>query len=465
MGTDINIAAAPGMPPVTTTSSGVTSGVTSGTGTEGIVQTPEAAAAQQGVQDAAGNVAAAEGNVTNTIAPSLEAKAAALDAKGNLLADDSERQRLLNERMPAIKEAEKQMREAQDRYANHQFYDYFSSRSTGDKILSKLAIALNAGVNAYLGIPGNELADALQHEADRDFEKQKIALHSKEQLMQWKKEGYKDLYDKLQTELAALDVKHAHAVEAIGAKAEAMALRAGIPAEVAKQNVVVAKAQESAAQKKLEAAQRYEKHASSKQDFSKQSNSSVSTVENKGGSSGGVEADKAATHYELMKENGSWIASQMPKLSADDVKAINRAIDSNAFRESHPTVAGVLNAAGIDPEKGISPLAKEYVDRIARASAALGRMDSGAAIGTTENMRFVDSFRPRVTDSSGEASKRASNIMKDIEIRGKHLARGTNPAAAAAGGGSVNDLVKIKSGKYAGKMARKMPDGSYELAE
>src|SRR5882672_9685248 len=215
MATDINLTPTAGMPPVTT--------VTSGSGSEQVVPSDASVAALADQQAAARNLADTAADVVPTVAATVEGKAAASDLiSHDELAANNERSQLIKDRMPAIKEAQRLAKDAESRYENHQFYDYLSKRSAGDKIMSRIAIAVNAGANAYLGIPGNELAEELQHRVDKDFEVQKIALHNKENIAKWKREGVTDLYGQLQTELANLDVKHAKALEATKEKAVAM---------------------------------------------------------------------------------------------------------------------------------------------------------------------------------------------------------------------------------------------------
>src|SRR6266436_3557719 len=257
MATDINLTPTAGMPPITT----VTSGSSSGTGTEAIQPSIDALAAGENQVSALQNQANAQATVAPAHAAAVEGQAQGEDIQAaQIAADNEERNKLVASRMPAIQEAESQAKQAEQRFEGHQFYDYLANRSTGDKILSKISIALVAGVNAYKGIAGNQLAEELKHKVDLDFEKQKINLHSAEEIAKWKREGVTDLYGHLQNELAALDVKHAKALEATKLKVQAMGQRAGIPEDEAKNNVTVASLDAAAQGKKLESAQRYEAH-------------------------------------------------------------------------------------------------------------------------------------------------------------------------------------------------------------
>lgn len=266
MATDIQITPQAGMPPVTTT----TSGTTNTSGSEQIVPSAASTAAQGGQQQAAQEVTNSQQALADAIGTSLNGQAAAAEAQAPLLEEQNkERTDFIKNRMPAITAAQSEVLKAEDDIKNHQFYDYWDKKSTGDRVVAKIAGALDAFGNGILGIPGNEVWDRIQKDIDRDFEQQKLKLHSKEQIAEWKKEGVKDLYTQLQTELGALDVKHAKAYEAAGLKAKAMAIRAGIPEKVAEQNVITAKANEEGANKKLEATQRYERHVTGKTEKTK----------------------------------------------------------------------------------------------------------------------------------------------------------------------------------------------------
>lgn len=150
------------------------------------------------------------------------------------------------------------------------------------------------------------------------------------------------------------------------------------------------------------------------------------------GGGGGVEADKNAANFAVLKNHGDWLANTMPGLSPDDVKAINRVMSTDDWMEGKGTVSSIASAAGLDSETGISPRAKEYLDRAHRAAEGLGRVQSGAAIGTVEGIRFMKSLTPRISDTPETLQMRAKNIVEDIDARGQYMARPPrNPAAPA----------------------------------
>lgn len=455
MATDIQLTPTANMPPVTT----VTDGTTSSTERSGIVPSPaavEAAANEAGAQDA---VTLAENSVGVTAAAELAAKATAKDElAAHAEAQAKERQTLIDARKPFLDEAKSKADAAEDAVSNHQFYDYWSTKSTGDRIVSRLAKGLVAFANAGLHIQGNEIADKIQQEVAQDFAKQKAQLYTKEKIAEWRRTGVKDMYGQLQEELAALGVKQAKAHEAVAAKAEAMVLRAGAPLEIAKQNVVSAKSNVTAAGLRKESEQRYEQKAAR----SAGQNAGVSTTSAKPGAGGGVEADKNAANFDVLKEHGGRIAKAMPGLSSDDVAAVNRVMNSEDFLDGKPLLTTVGTALGVDPETGVSPAAKAYLMDVRAASEGLGRVQSGAAIGSVENKRFVRALMPQISDTPNDRKMRADNVVKDIELRGAHMAR---PARNAAGGepaplpAGLPAGAKLVGKTKSGKDAYRLPNG------
>jgi hypothetical protein len=138
---------------------------------------------------------------------------------------------------------------------------------------------------------------------------------------------------------------------------------------------------------------------------------------------GGVEADKNAANFAVLKNHGTRIAEQLPGLQPDDIKDIVRVMNSEDFMDEKGGLKTALGQLGIDPETGISPKAKAYLMDVRSAAEGLGRVQSGAAIGSTENKRFVRSLMPQVSDTYESRLDRSKNIIEDINARGQYMAR------------------------------------------
>lgn len=420
--TNVNITPVAGMPPLTTESSGVSSS----TSTERVKPTAASAAANVEAAQAGQGVVAKQDELAKTIATSGEAEAQASDFVATQAQEAvADTQKLIDAKKPFIDQAKREAQEAERRFESFTFTDPWANKSTGDRIEARLAIAITDFSNAMLGIRGNEVWDRIKADIDRDFEKQKIALHSKEQMAKWKRDGVKDMYDELQKELAALQIKQAKAKEVVAAKAEAMAKRAGVPEEVAKQNVVTAKANVDAAKDRQASEQRYEARASANQ--GKTSGVQVTSAKDTT-TKGGIESDTKAAQFDILAHHGEKLAEQMDKLTSADVKAINTAASLADTLKEMPTLSAIAAKIGVDEETGLSPRAKAFIADLGPAYQAIGRLESGAAIGKGEGVDFKKKFLPRVSDSPEDLTNRAKNIRTDVGFWRGHIAKAPKTA-------------------------------------
>lgn len=444
MAVDINLTPTADMPPVTTDTTGTTAttGTSTTQGSSGITPSPEAQAAAGAEVAAQQGIATAQQAVEAAQAPAAEAKAKGADEEAALLVKDSAAADLVRRAyLDRINAASQAADSDAKKFENYQFHDYWSSLPMGKRIGAKIQMAIGGFASAFLGGP-NVALEQLNRLADRDFEQQKLQLASREKIAAARRAGVTDLYGAMQRDLAALEMKQALAHKAIAAKAQAEAIRQGIPLEQATQHVLVAGSLATAAEKELAAKQRYESHFQQEQarkaETARKAEEQITSA--KKGQGGGVEADKNAANFDVLKNHGTWIAQEMPKLSAEDIKAVNAVMGTEDFLQGDGTVKALIAAgaakAGFDPETGISSTAKEYLDRVRRAAEGLGRVQSGAAIGSVENKRFVKSLMPQTSDSPEDLTKRADRIMQDINSRGAYLARppraggGADPKAA-----------------------------------
>jgi hypothetical protein len=157
-----------------------------------------------------------------------------------------------------------------------------------------------------------------------------------------------------------------------------------------------------------------------------------------GGGGGGVEADKNAAQFDILRQHGRSLAEQMKSLSPDDIKAINVATSSGDWLKESPAWTAVFAKAGLDEETGVSSAAKRYIEDLHRADQAIGRLESGAAIGKTEAIDFRNKFKPKISDKPEDISMRSNNILQDVNSWGAHVDRPArapvpSPAPAAPG--------------------------------
>ena len=188
------------------------------------------------------------------------------------------------------------------------------------------------------------------------------------------------------------------------------------------------------AQKEQEAkfADAHGKNVKSRWDSAKTTVENINRTPSPGAGAGGVEADKNAAQFAILKEHGTWIANAMPGLSDDDIQAVNMASSLADSAKDRPLLQVVATGLGVDAETGISSRAKEFIDHMERGNKAIARLESGAAIGKVEGQDFRDKMRPRVSDKRQDREMRSNNLRDDIQSWGAHVERGPRSAPSAA---------------------------------
>lgn len=141
---------------------------------------------------------------------------------------------------------------AEDAFQKHQFHDFWSDKSVGQKIA--------AGFGVFLG--GKPAADAIFRRMDMDFEKQKLGLAKLQEISKRKGQNINDLESQHAHENAALAVKFAKANEVTAAEMIQRLTEAGVPVVEAQNNVTVKGLLARAEEKKREALQMYDRNFS-----------------------------------------------------------------------------------------------------------------------------------------------------------------------------------------------------------
>ena len=358
MATDITINPAAGMPPVETQSTGTNSS----TSVSGIVQSPAAALAEKQAQGELENVA----NTEAEVAPALEKSLAAKSTAQNLIAANAETginevNDLVKARQPILDQAQREADAAEQSFANHKFHDYFSDKTTGDKIVARLAIGLNAFGNGILGVQGNAVADRLQHAIDLDFKKQEKELYSKEKMAEWKRQGVKDLYGRLNDEIATLKMKQALAHEAVAAKAEAMMTQAGIPLEVAKQNVISAQRRADAFKYRAENKQRLEQKVD--RQIGQTASTQVTTAKNTQGSESQAKfallGEGLADNIKIIKNGPKFTDKELEDIQAAELST--QGADETAAKGG---ISGMVTGAAVSAGRALSIIPKTKYDKL-----------------------------------------------------------------------------------------------------
>lgn len=147
---------------------------------------------------------------------------------------------------------------AEEKFANHKFEDYWSHQSVGKRIASAFGLFLG-GTAASVNGGRNIAAEALQRDVDRDFDRQKADLDQQREVARQKGADVNGLFAQEGYENAALAIKHAKANEATAAAMLASQVEAGIPVEQAKNNVLASGLYTRAEEKRREALQHYDR--------------------------------------------------------------------------------------------------------------------------------------------------------------------------------------------------------------
>jgi hypothetical protein len=215
-----------------------------------------------------GTAAGAQRAVAPAIAAQGEADAEAMRAKAIAHEDVSVAERLAAQDIADRMEAHQQRRQlAQASYdqaakelETHQFHDFWADKGTGQKVLALLGASLGGFQSGMTGGP-NFAMQQINGAIAQDFAMQRARLSSKEHVAELRRRGVQDVDEQLERDLAALELKEAHARRAAASMGEAIAVRAGIPVAQAKSDVLVAQQNAEAEQVNLRALQRFEQHA------------------------------------------------------------------------------------------------------------------------------------------------------------------------------------------------------------
>jgi hypothetical protein len=150
----------------------------------------------------------------------------------------AERDVLQEQANKARQEANKHYEELQKKAEDFKFHDYWADKSTGQRVLATIGMALG-GFNRHWNGGRNIYQDRLNGEIEKDFENQKQELLKRKDAAKEARERGLDLTNWYKEQLAELTVKEGMAYKAAGDEGEAHVLRNGGNAEDAKNDVTV----------------------------------------------------------------------------------------------------------------------------------------------------------------------------------------------------------------------------------
>lgn len=187
-----------------------------------------------------GNQAAdARAAVAPELALQREAKAeGALDESIEAKAQAAELDEMAKIQKEGLDAAHAKTEEAQKAFKDFKFQDYWSQRSTGDKVLAGIFSGL---ARMSVGPEGtNFVTEKINRAIENDFRQQSANLKQKEKFAEWAKQGETDLLGRYNQEKGLLMIKQAKATDAAALEAKAQILRNGGTPEEAETNALAA---------------------------------------------------------------------------------------------------------------------------------------------------------------------------------------------------------------------------------
>lgn len=353
------------------------------------------------------------------------------------------------------------VRDEQDKLSKMPPASLFADRTAWGKLRGYIGIGL-AGLGdgmlaaaavrtGHAPTSGNSAGEII----DRDLQRQREAIDRQKDSVVMARTGLKDADEARRALLADIELRGAqmakHSEDILKARLTALKMD-----QVAIDNTKeVLDLKRKQAEHEAEFAKLHGTTVVNKYDGAKTTNETINrdTSAAKAGG-GGVEADKNAANFAVLREHGKNIASKLPQLSKEDIAQVARVMNSEDFSDEHGSWKTAAGMVGLDPETGISPAAKAYLIDVRSAAEGLGRVQSGAAIGSVENKRFVRSLMPQQSDSPETLKTRADNILKDIDARGAYMYRpprtqmvGGNPVAPSAPPASEYNQTNLATAK------------------
>lgn len=135
----------------------------------------------------------------------------------------------LDARDRSIEAAQAQQQAAFDRYRAMDFRDFWADKSTGQKVVAGISLALGALGGALSG-QQNLAFETIQNAIRRDFEIQKARIDKAHDDVIMARTGVMDAVEARKVALSDLEVREAAATQATAAKYAAMKARQGVPA-------------------------------------------------------------------------------------------------------------------------------------------------------------------------------------------------------------------------------------------
>lgn len=320
---------------------------------------------------------------------------------------------------------------AMDEFKQFKFRDFWADKSSGERVLANISVALGA-FNADNTGGKNIQLDRINTIIDQQHKADLAKVRQREVFAGWIKDGVTDLAARYRDEMSTLKFKHAALSDAAAEEAKAQLIRNGIPVEEAENNTLVkglrAKAQSEYAKgysdevknKAQLAMQKAHLDLSRAQLQLAANNQNAPTPLNEGQSKSYATADQ-------MRETEAETKNLGP-LSAKGAKILREQL---AIEEAAEKIPG-YKAAGIGlgqwqtieqalAKSGDPADVQRFVADQRFATIKL-RGDSGASIAPSEYSKHMRDFTPQVGDTPATLASKAK--ARDAVVRGYAIRSG-----------------------------------------
>ena len=312
--------------------------------------------------------------------------------------------------------------EEQERLAKMPTPALFADRTSGEKLMLGIGLALaafgKATSNAAMIRAGlkPDSSDPVRDIIEMDLGRQREAIAKQKDTVIQARTGISDAFEARKTALNDVSLKGIAAYKAAEATMRARLANLGYSQADIDKHAAIIKAKEEVAKLQADYAKNTKDVIERTQTTTTSGTETVKRDQSKTGRQPGTEDKTKSVNYNLFKTHGEWLRDNMGNLSQEDRAAVSRVLSSDEFFDKKIGLKSLYSAFGLDTEQGVSPLAKEFISRAREAADAKGRIKSGGAVNTPEEHRFIGGVTPRVSDVDDDIKMRQSIIDDDIRV-------------------------------------------------
>lgn len=412
----------------------------------------------------------------------LDAKTARIDAdaageRARLAAErEAEAQRVREEQDAIIAGKRREYDDAVESWKGAKIKDYWSDKSTGDKALAALSVAMGSFGAALTGRGQNDALRILDNAIERDYKLQTDRIQKMSDSVAMARAGVKDADAARDKLLADVDARHSLILDRMGAMVSARKAQLGPEAAGVNADAAAALLEEKKAANDLQREQRYESKAHSQTVVGR-----VPRGTGRGPGPGGVGEPKEfqyrAEKTLIRALNEGARLESLPQLSVEGRELMKQELALQAAARANPTSDMIITKL-----TGLRQKIQEKLSENDRRAYRAGKQflepflrdDTGAAIGPDEMVNKVDGLLPVAGDGPKDLEdKRNARIEQAYSV-----AAGTRDPArwkveidralrrrSPAQSGGPQLVEKYDPGSQKIVRGRVLPNGDFEVVE